>query len=81
MPRRTLQLLSPMQRQAPFLEWDLAARRWRIWLAYNNAATAGTYLDLFGSNPLDTRFIGQVDRVTLAPDGSVVDIVTVLQHL
>jgi hypothetical protein len=78
MIRRRVGIITPHSRQLPFLEWDNTPRRWRVWQSYNPDISAGTYLDLYGTNPLDQRFVGQVDRVTIGPDGSVRDITTVL---
>ncbi len=78
MTRRTVALTTPTHRQAPFAEFvpltDISKiGRWRIWQHFNNAATAGTYLEL-SSN-------GRVDQVTIGPDGNIASTVTILQEL
>lgn len=79
-PRRLIGIITPQSRQAPILEYSLKDQRWHVWTSYNDNLTAGTYMDLYGYNPLDMRFLGAIDRVTLQPDGSV-EILTLLQHL
>lgn len=40
-------IIDPASSQAPFLEYNLHSKRWRVWLAFNEYATLGTYLDLY----------------------------------
>lgn len=48
-------------RQQAFIETTETSHR--VWVAYNRDVTAGTYFELFAT--------GVVDRVTVAPDGSM----------
>lgn len=73
MARRVIALTSPQHRQAPFAEFDVVLQRWKIWIHFNNAATAGTYIVLEPN--------GAAEQFTIGPDGNVAHSVTLLQEL
>lgn len=63
MPRHNLMIVDPGASQAPFLEYDPRTGRWRVWVIFNDDATAGTYIDLYPT--------GQSERLTTFPNGDV----------
>ena len=73
MTRRTLAISTPAMSQAPFLEYDPKSGRWRVWTTFNNKATSGTYFELFST--------GAVERVTIARNGEVANIINIMGAL
>lgn len=84
MTRRTVALTMPGHRQVPFAEYvhdtyvddsgrDQDRGFWRIWQHFNNAATAGTFLELHSD--------GRVERVTIGPDSNIASTVCILPEM